>query len=212
MADNGVKAAVQHTIKVDVHFPPEVSLINDRQSQRVGRETILQCDVSASPLGVNVWKFGDREFDQQSGRNYRTEMYREDKMRVTLSLRILNIGEEDYGKYTCEAHNKYGRSERSMYLDVLMDPTQKPRSSSLTSTTQVLTYSDPAKRTHPETVSQVREQGNGDTKIFDFSKIGRQKGLRPRDDRNGQGIPQAVLWTEIIIISLARVCSMWRVT
>ncbi|XP_062584962.1 opioid-binding protein/cell adhesion molecule-like [Saccostrea cucullata] len=80
-------------------------------------ETVLQCYVSASPLGVNVWKFGDREFDQQSGRNYHTDMYRDDKMRVTLSLMILNVGEEDYGKYTCEAHNKYGRSEKSMYLD-----------------------------------------------------------------------------------------------
>lgn len=61
--------------------PPEVSLINLHQSQSLGKETILQCDVSASPFGVNIWRFGDREFDQPSGPNYRTDMYKDNHLK-----------------------------------------------------------------------------------------------------------------------------------
>lgn len=61
--------------------PPEVNLINLRQFQSLDKETILQCDVSASPFGVNIWRFGEREFDQQSGPNYRTDMYKEDHLK-----------------------------------------------------------------------------------------------------------------------------------
>lgn len=180
MADNNVKAAVQHTIKVDVHFRPEVNLVNLRQSQSLGRETILQCNVSASPFGVNIWRFGDREFDQQSGPNYRTDMYKEDNLRVTLSLRILNVSRGDFGNYTCEAQNKYGRSERTMLLYEYTVPTFNPSPVKPSTTPHILTYSESMKRTHPETVSQVKD-ASGDTKIFDFSK---QSGLRIVDDSN----------------------------
>lgn len=180
MADNNVKAAVQHTIKVDVHFRPEVNLVNLRQSQSLGRETILQCNVSASPFGVNIWRFGDREFDQQSGPNYRTDMYKEDNLRVTLSLRILNVSRGDFGNYTCEAQNKYGRSERTMLLYEYTVPTFNPSPVKPSTTPHILTYSESMKRTHPETVSQVKD-ASGDTKIFDFSK---QSGLRTVDDSN----------------------------
>nr|XP_022332448.1 limbic system-associated membrane protein-like [Crassostrea virginica] len=156
MADNSVKTAVQHSIKVDVYFPPEVSLVNHRQSQSLGRETILQCDVSASPFGVNTWFFGDREFDKPSGRNYRTEMYQDDKLRVTLSLRILNVGREDFGNYTCKATNSYGSSEKTMLLYEYIEPTEAPKSMGPSTTQQILTYSESSKRTHPETVSQVK--------------------------------------------------------
>ena len=37
-------------------------------------------------------------------------------LRVTLSLRILNVGREDFGNYTCKATNSYGSSEKTMLL------------------------------------------------------------------------------------------------
>lgn len=42
-------------------------------------------------------------------------------------------------------------------------------------TQQILTYSESSKRTHPETVSQVKG-GYEDAKVFDFSQVGRQTG------------------------------------
>lgn len=73
---------------VHVTVPPEVKLINYKQSQTIGRETMLQCNVSASPLGVHGWRFGKREFDQPSGENYRTEMFKDDKMRCHIFIDI----------------------------------------------------------------------------------------------------------------------------
>lgn len=183
MATNNVKAAVQHTIKVDVHFPPEVSLINLHQSQSLGKETILQCDVSASPFGVNIWRFGDREFDQPSGPNYRTDMYKDNHLKVTLSLRILNVSRGDFGNYTCEAQNKYGRSERTMILSEYTVPTFNPSPLRPSTTPKVLSYSETMKRTHPETVSQIKNDFE-DTKIFDFSKL---TGLKEVDDSKNAG-------------------------
>lgn len=200
MATNNVKAAVQHTIKVDVHFPPEVNLINLRQFQSLDKETILQCDVSASPFGVNIWRFGEREFDQQSGPNYRTDMYKEDHLKVTLSLRILNVGRGDFGNYTCEAQNKYGRSERTMILSELTVPTTSYPSLLRPSTTQhVLTYSETLRRTHPETVSQIKGDF-GETKIFDFSK---QTGLKADYDSNA-GPP-----TRVTVETLGTITMFW---
>lgn len=201
MATNNVKAAVQHTIKVDVHFPPEVSLINLRQSQSLGRETILQCDVSASPFGVNIWRFGEREFDQQSGPNYRTDMYKEDHLKVTLSLRILNVSRGDFGNYTCEAQNKYGRSERTMILHELTVPTTfNPSPLGPSTTPHVLSYSETMKRTHPETVSQIKNDIGDTSYIFDFSK---QTGLIAEDDSNA-GSP-----TRVTLQTLGTIIMFW---
>ncbi|XP_048735487.1 limbic system-associated membrane protein-like isoform X2 [Ostrea edulis] len=200
MADNGVRGAVQHTIKVEVHFPPEVKLINYKQSQTIGRETMLQCNVSASPLGVHGWRFGKREFDQPSGENYRTEMFKDDKMRLILLLRILSVGKEDFGNYTCEAKNNYGHSEKTMLLHEYTVPTQKPSFHSSSTTAHILTFSDSMKRTHPETVSRVREGEDPEILIFDFR-------LRASGEANSQGTVRAALWTEVVVILLLKVVS-----
>ena len=54
-------------------------------------------------------------------------------------------------------------------------PTEAPKSLGPSTTQQILTYSESSKRTHPKTVSQVKGVYE-DTKVFDFSKVGRQTG------------------------------------
>ena len=56
-----------------------------------------------------------------------------------------------------------------------IEPTEAPKSMGPSTTQQILTYSESSKRTHPETVSQVKG-GYEDAKVFDFSQVGRQTG------------------------------------
>lgn len=57
---------------------------------------------------LNAWIIGFRNYNDDTSIVLR--------YRVTLSLRILNVSRGDFGNYTCEAQNKYGRSERTMIL------------------------------------------------------------------------------------------------
>ncbi|PVD19835.1 hypothetical protein C0Q70_20328 [Pomacea canaliculata] len=103
---------------------PEIYLPNKRIGQDLGKETILECTVTAFPHAVSIWmRFAivnkgvhkvilvDETFAK-----YRTEAYEEDHNIITLSLRIFSIEKQDYGEYTCVASNKLGKDSESMIL------------------------------------------------------------------------------------------------
>ncbi|BFY98117.1 hypothetical protein BsWGS_01157 [Bradybaena similaris] len=115
VAFNGVPPAVTRVIEVFVEFAPEIYLPNKRIGQEKGKETILECTVTAFPHAVTMWKKGDHKI-QTSTLKYRVEVYDEDKDKLTLSLRVFNIQDSDFGVYTCEASNTLGEDEESMYL------------------------------------------------------------------------------------------------
>ncbi|CAG5130423.1 unnamed protein product, partial [Candidula unifasciata] len=117
VAYNGVPPAVNKLIRVSVEFPPEVKLPNKRMGQEVGKETILECVLTANPHAVGVWKKNGEEIKTVSGK-YRIEPYTEDDHSISLSLRIVVVDKEDYGMYTCEASNKLGRDNDTMALYV----------------------------------------------------------------------------------------------
>ena len=93
---------------------PEIRLPNRRMGQSVGRETILECVVTAYPQAVNYWQKDGRRLS--SSAKYRVDAYDDDDNTVVLSLRIHDIEQADYGEYTCVAANALGRDQQTMYL------------------------------------------------------------------------------------------------
>ncbi|ESO92560.1 hypothetical protein LOTGIDRAFT_120413 [Lottia gigantea] len=114
VAFNGVPPAVSKKIKVGVEFPPEVRLPNKRIGQIVGKETILECVITAYPQAVSVWLWEGMELS--NGRKYRIEIYDEGEHTITLSLRIRTLDYSDFGRYSCMASNPLGTDKEEMVL------------------------------------------------------------------------------------------------
>jgi len=93
---------------------PEIQLPNRRMGQALGRETILECIITAYPQAVNYWEKDGRRVTSSS--KYRVDAYDEEDNKVVLSLRIYDIDQADYGEYTCVAANELGRDQETMYL------------------------------------------------------------------------------------------------
>ncbi|XP_041351056.1 limbic system-associated membrane protein-like [Gigantopelta aegis] len=113
-AFNGVPPKATRLIRVSVEFPPEIRLPNKKIGQEMGKDTILECIVSANPQEITVWKRNDMEIHKSI--KYRVEIYEEGDNTITLSLRVRNLDETDFGKYTCTASNILGSDEESMIV------------------------------------------------------------------------------------------------
>jgi len=87
---------------------------NRRIGQQTGRETILECAITAFPHAVNYWEKDGRRIT--SSMKHRIEAYDEGDHTLTLSLRIHITGDGDFGEYRCIASNSLGHDEGSMVL------------------------------------------------------------------------------------------------
>ncbi|XP_071168293.1 limbic system-associated membrane protein-like isoform X2 [Mytilus edulis] len=157
VAFNDVPPAVNKDIKVEVEFPPEIQLQNRRIGQFPGRETILECQITAFPNNYNVWRFKGK--DLKTTTKHRIEIYNDGNHRMTLSLRVMDITYADYGNYTCVAQNKLGTDEEIMILH----DSRKPSIPTTTTTSQPLT-----RTTLPKTIWLPEPQdklGHVDTHI-----------------------------------------------
>ncbi|XP_041370227.1 lachesin-like [Gigantopelta aegis] len=114
VADNGVKPSFKRQIKVAVEFPPEIRLPTKRIGQVLGKETILDCEVTAYPQAVSIWHYKGRELSKT--KKYQVEVYEHDDHAIVLSLRIKHLSKEDYGSYTCVASNSMGQTRAKMEL------------------------------------------------------------------------------------------------
>lgn len=79
-----------------------------------GRETILECTITAFPHAVNYWEKDQRRIT--SSIKYRIEAYDEGDHTLTLSLRISTLESVDFGEYRCVASNTLGKDEGTMVL------------------------------------------------------------------------------------------------
>lgn len=114
VANNGVPPNSYRKVAVTVLFPPDVRLPIKRMGQVRGKETILDCMITAVPLGIMVWKKDGRELKKSW--KYRIEPYDESGNTYTLSIRIIDLDENDFGEYTCVAANVLGKDEETMIL------------------------------------------------------------------------------------------------
>jgi len=101
-------------MRVTVEFAPEIQMPNRRIGQAIGKETILECMITAFPHAVNYWEKDGRRIT--SSTKHRIEAYDEGDHTITLSLRVHNIEREDYGEYKCVAANALGRDTEIMHL------------------------------------------------------------------------------------------------
>ncbi|KAJ8304276.1 hypothetical protein KUTeg_017859 [Tegillarca granosa] len=79
---------LQHFIFI---VKPEVLLRNKRIGQSVGKETILECIINASPLEDYYWKRGSQKIVRDRDWNYRIEIYPEKPYTVYLRLHIVSL-------------------------------------------------------------------------------------------------------------------------
>ncbi|XP_062573755.1 opioid-binding protein/cell adhesion molecule homolog isoform X3 [Saccostrea cucullata] len=114
VAFNDVPPAVNRVMSVMVEFPPEVWLDNRRLGQSVGKETILECKVTAFPQAVSAWRFQSNFLS--NSHKHRIDIYQDKGHTIILSLRIMNITKEDFGQYSCYASNAFGEDEEAMTL------------------------------------------------------------------------------------------------
>ncbi|XP_050401914.1 opioid-binding protein/cell adhesion molecule isoform X2 [Patella vulgata] len=152
VANNSVPPARSRQMRVTVQYPPEVKLPNTRISQELGKETILECVVSASPLGVTVWKKHERELS--TSWKYEVDIYNEDHNTITISLRIANIDHEDFSEYTCEASNPLGIASAKMQLYEIKPKTERP-----TTTTTTTTSPRPPKMWNGKSIYLTKQKG-----------------------------------------------------
>ncbi|KAK7491727.1 hypothetical protein BaRGS_00016983, partial [Batillaria attramentaria] len=164
VAFNGIPPAVNRLIKVSVEFAPEIYLPNKRIGQDIGKETILECTVTAFPHAVSMWMR-----ISTLNQKYRLEIYDEDRNTITLSLRIFTIERHDYGEYTCVASNTLGKDSESM---ILYEYSAYIKTTTTTTTTQRTTtqmvverpiYVTPAPETPPLDLSPWNNNGYIDT-------------------------------------------------
>ena len=97
-----------------VSVAPQIAMPNRRIGQQRGRETILECAITAFPHAVNYWEKDGRRIT--SSMKHRIEAYDEGDHTLTLSLRISAINDGDFGEYRCIASNSLGHDEGSMVL------------------------------------------------------------------------------------------------
>ena len=101
---------------VHYRFPvaPEVRLKNYRIGQKPHKDTILECQITAYPMTINYWQKDGRQLS--SSTKYRLDAYDEQYHTITLSLRIMDLDESDYGEYVCGAENRLGADKGTMKL------------------------------------------------------------------------------------------------
>jgi neuronal growth regulator 1 len=156
VASNGVPPSVSRQMRVTVEFAPEILLPNRRLGQVVGRETILECLITAYPQAINYWEKDGRRINSQG--RYRLEAYDEGNSRLVLSLRIYDLEPSDYGKYRCVASNALGRDERTMILYEYSEADVDRRSQVNHHLPSLITYSP--LRTHVTSSNNYKEPQN----------------------------------------------------
>ncbi|XP_052796544.1 protein amalgam-like isoform X1 [Mya arenaria] len=114
-AENGVPPIATKIFKITVQFPPEVRLTVRRLGQAIGRETLLECKVAASPHATIQWTHNGTTLPLHLFK-YVTNLYNDGVHEKTLTLNIIDIQQEDFGQYTCHASNGLGQDSETMLL------------------------------------------------------------------------------------------------
>ena len=81
-------------------------MTNLKIGQFRGRETILECSMTANPKASYTWEKDGHRI--ASSTKYQIQPYEYEEDTVILSLRITITNDSDYGEYKCVGKNKIG--------------------------------------------------------------------------------------------------------
>ncbi|XP_061172615.1 opioid-binding protein/cell adhesion molecule homolog isoform X6 [Saccostrea echinata] len=180
VAFNDVPPAVNRVMSVMVEFPPEVWLDNRRLGQSIGKETILECKVTAFPQAVSAWRFQNNFLS--NSHKHRIDIYQDKGHTIILSLRIINITKEDFGQYSCYASNAFGEDEEAMTLYEFIPATKaKPVTTTqipLFTTTTLSKRNRIAKPSEYDDFIPYNPNGNGHNPGNDTLNDGQQVGIK----------------------------------
>lgn len=119
VAQNGVSTnqeEIKAQIDLQVLYPPEVRVRHRHHHPRLGQKTQeLTCEVFADPHPDVNWYRGRSVLSGHSPHENKYNM-KSDSGLHTHSLIITDIGEEDYGNYSCHAANSLGEDKATLIV------------------------------------------------------------------------------------------------
>jgi len=117
-ASNGVGTAKERVLDLVVGFAPTIELPRPRVSQAAYYEAHLECHIRAFPQCQINWHFlqGNESNVLVNDGNHFISHYAESDELVISTLKIYSVYKEDFGQYTCEAGNKYGKTSQHLEL------------------------------------------------------------------------------------------------
>ena len=89
---------------------------NQKITQFLGKDTVLECYVEGSPIPDMEWFRNGQKINDTDRYSLDLHTVKED---YTLSLTIRYLEPGDFGEYTCRAENIRGHSEASISLEPL---------------------------------------------------------------------------------------------
>lgn len=202
VAFNDISPAASREIRVVVEFAPEIYLPTKRMGQYQGKETILECRVTANPQVYSTWKRDGKEISNNY--KYRVEVYEEDKNTITISLRIREIDDDDYGRYTCAASNSLGKDMEDMILYEYLPPKTDPPSTTTEATFQ-----------QPKPWHRPNNQNNGGVDSISIHGMDSRpdyhnQEINPSEQGSGARYHSVSMLTVILVALPSLVLHLWR--
>jgi hypothetical protein len=109
-----VGEGARRNVAVDVEFKPSITVPRPRPSQAPGYDMDLECHVEAYPPPAITWhKDG---FQLSNNQFYRISQFSTESDSTSATLRVFNLDYNRYGRYRCQAANKFGRAEGAIEL------------------------------------------------------------------------------------------------
>ena len=85
-----------------------------RISQQEGKDTLLECIVTANPHTTLYWAKGGRRLENSI--KYKIHIWEVGQYTKNLGIFIYDLVQADYGEYACVASNQHGRDEATVHL------------------------------------------------------------------------------------------------
>eukprot|EP00090_Calanus_glacialis_P020997 TRINITY_DN32420_c0_g1_i2.p1 TRINITY_DN32420_c0_g1~~TRINITY_DN32420_c0_g1_i2.p1 ORF type:complete len:539 (-),score=85.14 TRINITY_DN32420_c0_g1_i2:272-1888(-) len=120
---NNVPPSVSKRVRLYVDFPPTLWITHQLVGVELGGVATIECLTAAHPKSLNFWHDKDDQFINQRNDKYISTVvegspsYYNSLMR----LQILNVTQEDLGKYSCKAKNSLGETDGEITLYDLDD-------------------------------------------------------------------------------------------
>ncbi|XP_023336630.1 lachesin [Eurytemora carolleeae] len=124
IANNKVQPSVSKRVKLYVDFPPTLSVFHQLVGKSQGEQATLECLTSGHPPPFHFWKRNGSFIVNKTNKYSVVEYSGRGSERNTFSkLTIMDITEQDFGNYQCQAKNSLGETNGNIKLYEIVLPT-----------------------------------------------------------------------------------------